>query len=162
MLSSQSYNKHLFLIPFQHKKKEIFKPFEGNWGITIFIKSMLITILMKVKTICRMAGVFDTAFWGSFAYFDYNIWADLFSGEYTLGYNITSGLLLSTKVGASLIITSGLADGLIDIVKGTHHYFYAKVWHKLTRNEKIKEKLGGLLENMLEIRENTFPYKAQE
>lgn len=47
------------------------------------------------------------------------------------------------------IMTAATIDGVVDMFKGTHHYFGCRVWQKLTRNPKTKQKIESDLEEML-------------
>ena len=124
---------------------------------------------MKVKTICRIGGFVDAAVWSPFVYInykvlsqiDYNNLANFFSGDYAFEYKLSQGIVLGTQAVFSLITALGVTDGLVDIVKGTHHYVFAKAWQKLTRNKERKEKIEKMLEEMLERRENPLPHKKQ-
>jgi len=61
---------------------------------------------------------------------------------------IEGGFLLS--FGIVIPLTSLMvADGAIDIAKGTHHYFGCKVWQKFTKDLGTKEKIERDLEGEL-------------
>jgi hypothetical protein len=91
---------------------------------------------MKIKTLGRICGIPSTAagcYFGhlSLEYFsklDYTKIYDVFSGEYPVEYKVAGGAIAAWPILASAVSSLLLADGLTDVVKGTHHYFGMNVW----------------------------------
>ncbi|MBI2146238.1 hypothetical protein HYU22_02775 [Candidatus Woesearchaeota archaeon] len=95
-----------------------------------------------MKTLGRIVGAVDAAVWSYVGYWDYKMlssydyskFGEFFTGDYPLEQKIIAGLFVGAEAAFVPIIASGITDGLVDIVKGTHHYFGMQVWRKLTRN----------------------------
>ena len=125
---------------------------------------------MKLKTLGKVVGAIDTgvqSYTGYLCYrmlsgIDYNKLGDFFSGDYPLEYKIGVGAWLGTTVAFTPIVALGVTDGLVDVVKGTHHYFGCRVWQKFTRSQEKMEKIDRELEQMLERIEQPISYKARE
>jgi hypothetical protein len=105
---------------------------------------------MKVKTIQRIGGAINVGVWGLAGYFcqgllsnyNYNFFVEDHPIEYKLG-----GVVYLSAVAAFVPISVlGITDGLVDIVKGTHHYFACRLWQKLARSQKTKDKIQSDLE----------------
>jgi hypothetical protein len=113
---------------------------------------------MGLKTLCRIGGVFDAAVWSYVGYKDYKVLSQLdynkvgqfFMSDYPLEYKIGAGIIVGTEIVFVPIIALGIADGLVDIVKGYHHYLGMQVWRKITRNPKRREQLDKALEQRFE------------
>lgn len=129
---------------------------------------------MKLKTMGRVVGAVDTAVWSYAAYLDYkalslchadyNMLREFCSGDYPLEYKVSISILIGAGASLATLFTPAIAmaitDGLVDVVKGTHHYFGCKVWQKLTRNQERKEKIQRELEQMLGRIEQPISRKA--
>lgn len=112
---------------------------------------------MKLKTLGRLAGAYD-AFVGSVtgsmcAYF-LSTRQDIpsfFIPGLSISYDVVeAGMKLGLGFGI-LASSFVIADGLTDVVKGTHHYFGCKVWQKLTRNPETKRRIQSELEEQLMV-----------
>ena len=113
---------------------------------------------MKLKTLGRAAGIVSAAagsYFGSY-YIDtlskiqYSKLGELLLGNYPLEQKAAVGAFVTTYAlgvsGCALIV----ADGLTDIAKGTHHYFGMQLWRKLTKNERIRQRIDEETRHMLE------------
>ena len=99
---------------------------------------------MASEKLYRVSGVFNSFVWGCAGYLDYNMISsikyqrveNLLSGSEPLGYKIAAGVLIGTEIAFIPIIALGLSDGLVDIVKGTHHYVGTNLMQRLTRKKE--------------------------
>lgn len=125
---------------------------------------------MKFKSLGRIGGTFNATAWSYFGYFlcykplsniDYNKIGDSLFGDYPLEYKIITGASLSLATFTP-IIALGITDGLVDLVKGTHHYFGLKLWKRLTSNQKTKDKIDSSIDSMFENMEKPISFKASK
>lgn len=109
---------------------------------------------MKVKTACRIVGTFQTGAFISAGYIlsnnEYNKLVNVFSAGYPIEYKLESIAYLGALTVCSIGTALGITDGVVDVVKGTHHYFGLQVWKKLSRKQETKEKIDKSQQNMLE------------
>jgi hypothetical protein len=117
---------------------------------------------MKLKTLCRAVGAFDAAAWSLVGYGCYNILSNanynfLFE-DHPIGHKIIGAAYWGAAAAFVPIPVLGITDGLVDVVKGTHHYFGCKVWQKLTRNKETKAKIQLELEKQLETIEKSISF----
>lgn len=89
----------------------------------------------------------------SVSYSGYSPMMDVITGENPLEGKIIAGFyLLSTStlgIVASPVVIAGIADGLVDIVKGTHHYVVAQIERALTTNPEEKARIEADMEYQL-------------
>ena len=105
---------------------------------------------MKIKTLGRAFGAFEAAAFGVSGYL-------LYKNLFNLDYNQLASIIPQDKLlkfyalelALAPIVLLGIADGLTDVVKGTHHYFGCKVWQKLTRIRETKQGIERDLEFQL-------------
>ena len=101
---------------------------------------------MKYKYQARIFGVFQTLVFSAVTY----------QSAY---YTIFSDGPIYTRLGAGVftgLVSLGVIEGIVDVVKGTHHYFGLQLWKqyaKIRGNHKSVESLDAKIENMLEYRE---------
>ena len=121
---------------------------------------------MKLKQLGRLGGVVRAGGFGFMTYLlgnlissvDYSKFGEFMAGDYPLSYKICSAAWLTTVHMLAPFAVMGIADGLYDIRRGTHHYLGCRIWQKLTRNEETKKKIEGELEHMLKrIEESINP-----
>ncbi len=113
---------------------------------------------MKIKTASRIVGALDAALWSYVGYIGYQVLSsfpyeklqDFFFGDYPLEYKVGAAASIMFMVASPPVVVLGITDGLVDLVKGTHHYFGLQVWKRLTRNQKRKEKIDTNIKEMLE------------
>jgi len=103
---------------------------------------------MKYKNHARARGVFQTLLFSGIAY-------------KILEHTLSDIPLPSKIVGGGLAVLVGILamDGLVDIIKGTHHYFGAqlfKQYYKLTRNYEKVESVNLENEEMLQWRDRNY------
>ena len=123
---------------------------------------------MKFKTLGRIAGIVDATAWSIAGYlnykmlsnYDYNKFGEFLTGDYPLEHKIVAGLLIGTEVVFVPIIATGITDGIVDIVKGTHHYLGMQAWRRLTGNPKKKEQIDRVVAEMFDLMERPLSYKA--
>lgn len=109
---------------------------------------------MKIKTLSRAVGAFDAGAWSFAEYVCYRILSNanynFFFEDHPIEHKLIGAVYLGVVAAFVPISALGITDGLVDVVKGTHHYFGCKVWQKLTRNEKTKAEIQSSLERQLE------------
>ena len=108
---------------------------------------------MKLKTRRKIDGAILTGAFSFVTYgsinliIDYSKLSSFSTGELAclVGiYSVTPCLALSA------------VEGVVDIIKGTRHYFLARLWQKLTKNQETKKRIEKSLENMLNKRERVI------
>jgi hypothetical protein len=108
---------------------------------------------MKLKTLGRFVGLVNAGAWSCVGYYTVNFLSKLdtnfFFQDYPLSYKIARGAIILPLVAGVPISVLGLTDGLVDIARGTHHYFGCKVWQKITRNQERKKAIDKDLEFQL-------------
>ena len=112
---------------------------------------------MKIKQLGRAFGAFQAGAFGFGSYIlgnwissvDYSKLGEFLTGDYPLSNKIIGVTWLTTAHVLAPLTVMGIADGLYDMVRGTHHYLGCKIWQKLTRNEKTKKLIESELEQML-------------
>ncbi|GEM_PF-2206134 len=70
---------------------------------------------------------------------------------------VVAGLV---SLDAVVVAACGFAviDGLVDVAKGTHHYFLMQTWQKLTKSEKMKLKI----EDSINVQREILDYRKSE
>ena len=108
----------------------------------------------------------DASIWSSIGYQYYsrvisNINYNFLFEDYPIQNKLAGAAALGVFVGIpSLIFGLGVADGLVDVVKGTHHYFGCRVWQRLTKNQAKKEEIERELEQMSKMIKYPISLKA--
>ena len=123
---------------------------------------------MKVKTVGRLGGATVMALSGYLCNRAYYLFSDNYQALNEFFKSESSPLEYKIAVGAFFGITgiatagAGLVfiDGLVDLMKGTHHYTTAQIWKKLSRNENTKRGLDSYLQKILSLREEEFLNKT--
>src|SRR3989338_3749801 len=109
---------------------------------------------MKIKYMGRAVGVFDAVAWVIATSLCYKVLSNanynFFMEEHPIEHKLIGGAYLGLVAAFFPISAMGITDGIVDVVKGTHHYFGLKVWQKLTRNQETKAKIQSDLEKQLE------------
>ncbi len=106
---------------------------------------------MKYGTQARLFGIYQTV---------------LFSAVSTqLAYGtIFSDGPVALRIGKGVLTglcAFGVADGTVDIVRGTHHYLLAnmeKGFAKLTKNRRRADEIGAEINHMLSYRNQEHPF----
>jgi len=109
---------------------------------------------MKIKQVGRIGGAVDAVAWSFATSVCYRILSNanynFIYEDHPIEHKLIAGAYLGMVAAFVPISALGITDGIVDIVKGTHHYFGCKVWQKLTRNEKTKAEIQSDLEKQLE------------
>ncbi len=71
-------------------------------------------------------------------------------GDYPIEYKVLAGIAIPATATLLTAMVAYTVDGLVDIYKGTHHYFIPKVVRTLTKNQKRREKIDKELNEQLE------------
>jgi len=108
---------------------------------------------MKVKQLGRLCGAIDALVWtmasskiyDTFSNADYN----LFLQDSPIEAKLIGAVYLGSFIPFIPICALGFADGIVDVIKGTHHYFGLKVWQKITRKQETKKQIQSELEKSL-------------
>ena len=108
----------------------------------------------------RFGGAVETTTAGYFAYviyrmsdYDHSKLFEVLMGDHPLTHKMLGATLLGLEeiATAALIPLSIIAaDGIVDMVKGTHHYLGMQIWKDLTPNSETKERIQKGIEDMLE------------
>jgi hypothetical protein len=101
---------------------------------------------MKFKTYGRIGGLFDTCL---FSYFVYKSTEALLDPK-------TNMMIATAETLFMPFLLLGVADGLADVTKGTHHYLVNRAWYKLTKNPEIKKSLDEILKLQNQMREESL------
>lgn len=108
---------------------------------------------MKLKQVERIVGAVDVAVWSFAASICYKMLSNanynFFLEDHPIEHKLIGVAYLGAFAAFAPISALGITDGIVDIAKGTNHYFGCKVWQKLTRNEKTKAKIQSDLEKQL-------------
>ena len=105
---------------------------------------------MKVKTGNRIVGGGSALIYGLGGYtIDQYLFSKIFD---------ESPLEIKVAAGLGIIVTTpvaiyGIANGLIDLIKGTHNYLGLHIWEYLTKSKESKEKIRQWVEEMMRRRD---------
>ena len=115
---------------------------------------------MKIKTIDRAFGAFQLTLCGGLEYLGYQ---NILRGYNSIVENnpayeqiILSGCAVGAFVSMA-VLGIPVIDGITDLVKGTHHYFFGRLIQRFTKDPKRKRELNETLENQLKIIEEPIP-----
>ena len=124
---------------------------------------------MKIKNVCRAEGLLRTGIvtggnyllLDTFSKIDYSKLDDLVFADIPVSYKAMG---LGWLVLAPVLI-SGMAfltlDGIVDIVKGTHHYLGMQTMKRLTKEEEKKRKIESeIADHLSRIEEPIFRIKS--
>ena len=78
---------------------------------------------------------------------DYENVYELMTKDAPIEHKILAGGFL---IGVASLGSLAIADGLIDMVKGTHHYVGLNLVKKITRNPERKKKIDEIISNIAE------------
>ncbi len=115
---------------------------------------------MKIKTAGRIGGLIETAASSFFGYgclhrlieFDYSALAEFMLADYIPNeYKIVAGASLGTLALGVPALSLTAIDGIVDMAKGTHHYFGTTLWKKIIKNEETKKKIEKEHEQMFSV-----------
>jgi hypothetical protein len=128
------------------------------------------TIKMKRKTLARIAGATAAVVWGYFGYrdygtissIDYGLLPEFFRGNYPVANKIIEGLKLAGNAASVPLIAAGMADGLVDLIKGTHHDVGMKIYRKFALSAQTKAQIDKDMAQMYELREKPVSYKLSK
>jgi hypothetical protein len=121
---------------------------------------------MNIRNLGRIGGAVDAGAWSYVGYLYVQLISNIdpvrtkefFLGNYSIETNVGIGFLGATALLVPPIIAAGITDGLVDIVKGTHHDFGLRVWKKLTRNPETKKSIDNSMaeyERITKLTENS-------
>ncbi len=119
---------------------------------------------MKIKQIGRAVGTVQTLISGLATYelinlithIDYSKISEFLTGNYTIEQKVTNSATLGIIYGLVPATALMTIDGIVDITKGTHHYFALRVWQKLARSKEKKNKIESELEKLLKTIKKPF------
>jgi len=103
---------------------------------------------MRPKTLGRICGAVEASIFGYLGYEFLPGFCEYVLSGNPIEYKLAAGGLLATT---STIVVLGVADGLTDVVKGTHHYFGCKLFKKFARNERGKKEIDDQIKSQLEL-----------
>ncbi len=115
---------------------------------------------MKIKTIGRIVGIVELGMsamafkvaQGFISRTDYSQINEFLTRDAPFLYKVGAATLAyGIPIFSGVCGALFLAEGGVDVIKGTHHYFGLRLWQKLSRNQETKEKIENDLENMLEV-----------
>lgn len=106
---------------------------------------------MKWKNVTRCFAAAQTIGSAYMANWYISAFDDLGLYQYLLDENpLEYKILLTAGLGFSF---SGIGfifvDGLVDVVKGTHHYLVGRIWQKLTKSQERKESIEQEIDRQL-------------
>jgi hypothetical protein len=115
---------------------------------------------MKKKVAGRIGGAFDAGVsyligkefcYDTLASIDYGQLHDVLLGDYPIGLKIAAASVpVVSGVGMAAFTLFGI-DGLVDIYKGTHHYFGMSTLKALARDPVNKAKIEKEMQEQLKI-----------
>ena len=105
---------------------------------------------MKVKTGNRIVGGGYALIYGLGGYtIDQYLFSKIFD-ESPLEIKIATGLGIIVTTPVAIY---GVANGLIDLIKGTHNYLGLHIWEYLTKSKESKEKIRQGIGEMMRRRD---------
>jgi hypothetical protein len=105
---------------------------------------------MKRATGGRIGGAIELLIGIPTLYYAADYFYGICTGNYPLGW--TAGIM-AIAAPCSLVL---IADGVTDMVKGTHHYLQPKLMKKFTKSEKTRAELDQYIIEMLGSRDAEF------
>lgn len=117
---------------------------------------------MRAKTFCRLFGSFESGFSATLFGAGYKVFSDIqfkqyFESESPLSHKIALGAYGSILALSTSSMALTFTDGIVDMCKGTHHYFMASLIKNFSRNEETKRNMSNYLEKTVSLADRELP-----